>query len=61
MAVEQQFIANIYARKNLVIERGKGALVWNKSGREYVDCTSAYGVAVVGHCRRNEALMQESW
>lgn len=50
MAAEQQFTANIYARKNLVIERGRGALVWDKSGSEYVDCTSAYGTAVLGHC-----------
>ena len=50
MAIEQQFAANIYARKNLVIERGKGAVLWDKSGREYIDCWSAYGVALVGHC-----------
>jgi len=50
VAVEQQFAANIYARKNLVIERGKGAILWDKSGREYIDCWSAYGVALVGHC-----------
>jgi len=50
MAVERQFTANIYARRNLVIERGKGAIVWDKSGREYIDCMSAYGVAIVGHC-----------
>lgn len=48
--MEQQFTANIYARKNLVIERGKGALVWDKNGKEYIDCTSAYGVAILGHC-----------
>jgi len=50
VAIEQQFAANIYARKNLVIERGKGAVLWDKSGREYIDCWSAYGVALVGHC-----------
>lgn len=50
MTLEQQFMANIYARKNLVIERGRGALVWDKSGREYIDCMSAYGVAILGHC-----------
>jgi len=50
VAIEQQFAANIYARKNLVIERGKGAILWDKSGREYIDCWSAYGVALVGHC-----------
>jgi len=50
IAVEQQFTSNIYARKNLVIERGRGALVWDKSGKEYIDCMGAYGVAVIGHC-----------
>ena len=47
---EQQSTPSTYARKNLVVERGKGALLWDKSGREYIDCMSAYGVAVVGHC-----------
>ncbi len=47
---EQQSTPSIYARKNLVIERGKGALLWDKNGREYIDCMSAYGVAIVGHC-----------
>jgi len=47
---EQQFTPSTYARKNLVVERGKGALLWDKNGREYIDCMSAYGVAVVGHC-----------
>jgi acetylornithine/LysW-gamma-L-lysine aminotransferase len=50
VALEQQFAANIYARKNIVIERGSGALVWDKNGKEYIDCMSAYGVAVLGHC-----------
>ncbi len=47
---EQQFTANIYARKNLVVERGRGAVLWDKTGKEYIDCMGAYGVAIVGHC-----------
>jgi acetylornithine/LysW-gamma-L-lysine aminotransferase len=50
MDVEQQFTANIYSRKNIVIERGRGALLWDKNGKEYIDCMSAYGVALLGHC-----------
>jgi len=61
-AVEQQFAADIYARRNLVVERGKGALLWDKNGREYVDCMGAYGVAIVGHCHPKvvEAIKRQS-
>lgn len=61
-AAEQQFAADIYARRDLVIERGKGALLWDKNGREYIDCMGAYGVAVVGHChpRVVEAIKRQS-
>jgi len=62
ISVEQQFTPNIYARRNIVIERGRGALVWDKSGKEYIDCTSAYGVAVLGHCHPKivEAIKQQA-
>jgi len=60
--IEQQFAADIYARKNLVVEKGKGALLWDKNGREYIDCMGAYGVAVVGHCHPKvvEAIKHQS-
>jgi len=61
-AVEQQFAADIYARRNLVVERGRGALLWDKNGKEYIDCMGAYGVAVVGHCHPKvvEAIKRQS-
>jgi len=61
-AVEQQYSADIYARRNLVIEKGKGALLWDKNGTEYIDCMGAYGVAVVGHCHPKvvEAIRRQS-
>ena len=43
-------MANVYAKKPLVITRGKGALVWGINGKEYIDCTGSYGVCIVGHC-----------
>ncbi len=43
-------MANVFAKKPVVITRGKGALVWDVNGKEYVDCTSGYGVALLGHC-----------
>ena len=47
---ENRLMANVFAKKPVVITRGKGALVWDVNGKEYVDCTSGYGVALLGHC-----------
>lgn len=47
---EEQIMANTFAKRNLVLIRGKGATVWDINGNEYIDCTGSYGVAVVGHC-----------
>jgi acetylornithine/LysW-gamma-L-lysine aminotransferase len=46
---ENRLMANVFAKKPVVLTRGKGALVWDVNGKEYVDCTSSYGVALLGH------------
>ena len=46
---ENKLMANVFAKKPVVIVRGKGALVWDINGKEYVDCTGSYGVALLGH------------
>ena len=43
-------MANLYWKRGVVAARGKGAILWDADGREYIDCTSNYGVSVVGHC-----------
>jgi acetylornithine/LysW-gamma-L-lysine aminotransferase len=48
--VEEKIMANTFAKRDLVLTRGKGALVWDVNGNQYIDCTGSYGVAVVGHC-----------
>ncbi|MFQ6075034.1 MAG: aspartate aminotransferase family protein [Candidatus Bathyarchaeia archaeon] len=47
--IEQRLMANTFYKKNIVITRGRGALVWDINGKEYIDCTAAYGVANIGH------------
>ncbi len=47
---ENKLMANVFSKKQLVITKGKGALVWDLDGREFVDCTGSYGVALLGHC-----------
>jgi len=49
MNIEERLMANVYAKRPIVITKGKGALVWDINGKEYIDCTGSYGVCVVGH------------
>lgn len=48
--VEQKYMANVYSKRPAVITKGKGAIVWDINGKEYIDCMGAYGVCIVGHC-----------
>jgi LysW-gamma-L-lysine/LysW-L-ornithine aminotransferase len=48
--VETRHLANVFSKKPVVLTKGKGALVWDINGKEYVDCSSSYGVALLGHC-----------
>jgi acetylornithine/LysW-gamma-L-lysine aminotransferase len=63
---ENRLMANVFAKRPLVITRGKGALVWDIKGKEYIDCMSSYGVALLGHshpkvveaiCKQAETLI----
>jgi acetylornithine/LysW-gamma-L-lysine aminotransferase len=47
--IENNLMANVFARKKIVLVEGKGTLVWDINGKEYLDFTSSYGVAALGH------------
>lgn len=47
--LEDEYGAHAFQKFPLCISRGKGALVWDQEGKEYVDFHSGYGVALVGH------------
>jgi LysW-gamma-L-lysine/LysW-L-ornithine aminotransferase len=47
---ENKLMANVFAKKPIVITKGKGAVLWDINGKEYVDCMGSYGVALLGHC-----------
>jgi acetylornithine/LysW-gamma-L-lysine aminotransferase len=53
---EDRYLASVYQRFPLTVVRGRGARVWDASGREYIDCMGGYGVALVGHC--NEKVVR---
>ena len=47
--IENNLMANVFARKKIVLVEGKGTLVWDINRKEYLDFTSSYGVAALGH------------
>jgi acetylornithine/LysW-gamma-L-lysine aminotransferase len=55
-------MASTYWKRPLVITHGQGASLWDAEGREYLDCTSNYGVAITGHChpRVVEAIRKQA-
>ncbi len=46
--IDSTYIANTYARFPLNIVRGKGSLVWDENGREYIDLSTGIAVNTFG-------------
>ena len=49
LETEDRHSSGLYHKRPLVITRGQGVRVWDRDGREYLDCTSGIGVAALGH------------
>ncbi|UCC66849.1 MAG: aspartate aminotransferase family protein [Deltaproteobacteria bacterium] len=47
------FLVNTYARNPILVLKGKGAKVWDSSGREYLDFVGGIAVCNLGHCHPN--------
>lgn len=48
-AIEKQYNSGVYAKRDVVIVRGEGALLYDHQGRAYIDCVGGQGVANLGH------------
>ncbi|WEU40519.1 MAG: aspartate aminotransferase family protein [Candidatus Odinarchaeum yellowstonii] len=49
MKREDTYTANVYGKREVVVAKGRGALVWDVNGVEYIDCLGGHGVCVLGH------------
>jgi [amino-group carrier protein]-gamma-(L-lysyl/L-ornithyl)-L-glutamate aminotransferase len=47
--LEDSFSVHAFQKFPLTIVRGKGSLVWDIEGRQFIDFMTGYGVALVGH------------
>ncbi len=48
--IDKSFVANTYARFDLEISHGNGSLVYDESGKEYIDLSSGIAVNTFGMC-----------
>jgi len=53
---EETFGAPAFKKLPLTVVKGKGSLVWDASGKEYIDFMTGIGVALVGHS--NDAVVK---
>lgn len=49
ISIEDQATSGVYAKREVLIVRGQGALLYDEQGREYIDCVGGQGVANLGH------------
>lgn len=48
-AIERAHGLEVYPKRDITVVTGKGAEVWDDTGRRYIDCVAGIGVASVGH------------
>jgi acetylornithine/LysW-gamma-L-lysine aminotransferase len=46
---ESAHTSGLYQKRDLALVRGDGALVWDDSGRQYIDCVGGQGSGNLGH------------
>lgn len=49
LAKGKQYYLPIYRQRELVLERGQGARIWDSEGREYIDLSAGIAVCGLGH------------
>jgi acetylornithine/LysW-gamma-L-lysine aminotransferase len=49
ISAEQFFHSKLFQKKDVRIVRGKGALLYDEEGNEYVDCEAGHAVVNIGH------------
>jgi acetylornithine/LysW-gamma-L-lysine aminotransferase len=49
MKIEERYSLSLFQKRGISLTKGKGALVWDNNGKEYIDCTAGHGVASIGH------------
>ena len=61
MNSEDKYLANTYPRRGIELVKGSGALLYDSTGKEYLDLTTQVGVALLGysHPKLNETIKKQ--
>jgi len=46
---EKEFHTKLFPKRDFVITRGEGALIFDEKGKEYIDCVAGHAVMNIGH------------
>ena len=49
LATGQQYYLPVYKPREVILERGQGARVWDQQGKEYIDLSAGIAVCGLGH------------
>lgn len=62
MDLEKEYMMHTFGRLPIALDKGKGALVWDVEGKEYIDCFAGIAVNNVGHShpRVAEAICKQA-
>lgn len=55
-SIQDKYELNVFPKRDIVITKGKNAILTDDKGREYIDCISGNGVANTGHS--NEKIVK---
>jgi len=47
--VTNPYELDVYGKRGITLVRGQGSRLWDDEGREYLDCMSSHGAAILGH------------
>ena len=50
LAAGKHYYLPVYKPREVILERGRGARVWDREGKEYVDFSAGIAVCGLGHC-----------
>ncbi|MCI8335577.1 MAG: acetylornithine transaminase [Peptococcaceae bacterium] len=62
IAEGKKYLMNTYGRLPMVVTKGKGSVIWDADGKEYLDFVSGIAVNGLGHCHPAvvEAIQKQS-
>jgi len=47
--LQSQYEFDVFPKRDVVLVKGKDAILWDDKGNEYIDCAAGIGVASIGH------------